>query len=56
MSDGNYVFQSGTILTIVKEGANLCTKILNNQHRGINLTGDDLQSLYDEKRRISAQT
>jgi len=39
---------------LLKEGGNLCNKILNGHHRAVNLSGDDL-SLYDEKRRISMQ-
>lgn len=43
-------------LMIVREGAALCNKILNNQHRGNSLNPDEIQSLWENRRMSVAGT
>lgn len=42
-----------SLIYIAQEGALLCNKILNDQHRGMSLTSDELQSLWEGRRRAS---
>jgi hypothetical protein len=53
MNVGTYVFSLFEVSNVVREGASLCSKILNDQHRGMSLNSDEMQNALDERRRMS---